>query len=569
MRFFRSHAGRAVVLVAPIALVIACGADQVGTAEPSPADGSETGTGNDATTSSDGTSASDTGTVKDGSTAADVQTDTKEAAAACGADAGSFCAVGAACKTDDDCEGVCTGAKVCAAPTTTDGKVSPSLGETDIDCGGATAAKCVDARACKADGDCASTACSTLSKKCVAGRSCKGGANGTSGLETCGVDESCCKSLPLPVRTTRRLDRYEITSGRLRAFIDAVAAGAGGVPNVRAFATAYAAANPTSQLAQVVANYPGLIDVLPDHGGPNGPIPLPVHLGAYPLDPINSLDGCYVGANAYGHATYWQPPTDLAPSGVGYPDVNGKPDGIRKFTRAQLDEKAVNCVMPMMLAAFCAWDGGELARTADYHEIWGRRPTTIGTTNNVLIPWAAALSIGDWNFRNGHGAACNPAWAGCTNPQAFFYEFPLPHVPADDDTPATAAPGRFPKDVTAITSANGEGWLDVGGNFMEAAWPVGTVNPGAGQVVDVCDTTATAGAGDVACTRRGNPGVLRFAGQLPHVALVGYSFEGHQRRSEAYLGSLDGAETRIGAGDLKPITFQYGKVGGRCARPAP
>lgn len=549
--------------------MIACGTDDVGSAEPT-APEVETGTENDATTSNDATSASDTGKGADASAMSDARGDAKEAATACGADAGSPCGVGAPCAADDDCEGVCTAAKVCAAPTTTDGKTSPSLGETDVDCGGPTAARCADALSCKADGDCASATCSTLTKRCVAGPSCKGGPNGAPGLETCGpADESCCKSLPLPVRTTRRLDRYEITSGRLRAFIDAIAAGAGGVPNVRAFATGYAAAHPTSQLGQVVAGYPGLIDILPDHGGPNGPLSLPVHLGAYPLDTINSLDGCYVGADAYGHATYWQPPSDLAPSGVGYPDANGKPDGIRKYTRAQLDEKSVNCVMPMMLAALCAWDGGELARTEDYHEIWGRRPTTIGTTNNVFIPWAAALTIGDWNFRNGHGAACNPAWAGCTNPQPYFYELPLPHNPADDDTPAIAAPGRFPKDVTAITSANGEGWFDVGGNFMEAAWPVGTVNPGVNQTMNVCDTTATPEPGDTPCTRTGNPGVIRYTGPLPHVALVGYSFEGHQRRSEAYLASLDGAETRIAAADLKPITFQYGKVGGRCVRPAP
>jgi hypothetical protein len=47
---------------------------------------------------------------------------------------------------------------------------------------------------------------------------------------------------------------------------------------------------------------------------------------------------------------------------------------------------------------------------------------------------------------------------------------------------------------------------------------------------------------------------------------VGYSFEGHARRSEAYLSSTTGNEALIGTGDLKPVSFQYGKVGGRCAR---
>jgi hypothetical protein len=566
MRLSSRSASLVVFAFAPVFLAVACGVDESGSADPI-AEESEAGAGADGA-SLPNEASSDGGTEGSSDGGGDGPS---EASGPCGADAGTSCAVGAACTADADCEGTCT-AKVCAAPTHTDGKVSPSLGETDIDCGGATAPKCLDDATCKADGDCTSTACS-VGKKCVA-PSCKGSANGTAGLETCGAGEaateSCCRSLPLPARPTRRLDKYEITAGRLRAFIDAVTAANAGVPNVRAFAIAYAAAHPGSQLADVVANYPGLIDVLPDHAGPSGAVPLPYHLGAVPLDPINSLDGCYVGPDAYGHATYWQPPADLAPLGVGYPDVNGKADGVRKISRAELDKKAMNCVMPIMLSAFCAWDGGELARTEDFHEIWGRNGVTVPTPNGqttVYIPWSAALSIGEWNYRNGHGAACNPIFDGCTNPQLNFYAFPLPHDPANDDSAAIGAPGRFPKDVTKITSASGEGWFDVGGNMMEAAWPVGAVNVGNNPVTDVCDTgSGTPGPGETACARRGKPGVLRFSGSLPHIALVGYSFEAHQRRSEAYLASLDGKETRISAGDLKPITFQYGKVGGRCAR---
>jgi hypothetical protein len=44
------------------------------------------------------------------------------------------------------------------------------------------------------------------------------------------------------VTTTRRLDRYEITSGRLRAFVAAVTAMNAGVPNIRKFAKDFAAA---------------------------------------------------------------------------------------------------------------------------------------------------------------------------------------------------------------------------------------------------------------------------------------------------------------------------------------
>ena len=138
--------------------------------------------------------------------------------------------------------------------------------------------------------------------------------------------------------------------------------------------------------------------------------------------------------------------------------------------------------------------------------------------------------------------------------------------PVQEDSAAIAAPGRFQKDVTAIVSANGEGWYDVGGNLMEAAWPVGTVNPVGAAVRDVCDVSASPGAGETACVRRGNNGVLRYSGALPHIALIEYSFESHARRSENYLSNVNANEALITAADLKPITFQYGKVGARCAR---
>ena len=71
-------------------------------------------------------------------------------------------------------------------------------------------------------------------------------------------------------------------------------------------------------------------------------------------------------------------------------------------------------------------------------------------------------------------------------------------------------------------------------------------------------------------TRVSWKGVKRYAGTLPTIALVGYSFEGHMRRSEPYLGSNDITnESVIVPGDVKPVTFQYGKVSGRCARKVP
>lgn len=482
------------------------------------------------------------------------------------------------CVSDDQCEGKCT-AGTCAAPTATDGKRSPSLGETDVDCGGARAPACAEGKGCAADNDCTTAICG-LSKKCVSVRSC-GGALGRAGMDTCGEGEpggpsakheSCCKSLPLPTTKGRTLDKYEITAGRVRTFITALEAENGGEPNVRAFAKAYAKAHPDSELGKIEKDFPGILDVLPETKHLDEPMPVQVHLGMFPVDAINAFDGCFTATGSNGHATYWQPPEDTKPFGVG--DADGK----RKFDREVLDAKSINCVMPLTLAAFCAWDGGELARTTDYKEIWGTKDVLVGTTP-TMIPWATTLAIGEFNFRNGaRGQTCAKlnivGWPGCVDDQPYFYEQPAA-TSADDDTPTIAAPGRFPKDITEIRSQNGEGWMDVGGNMLESAWPVTGLKPNPRQ--DVCDMTVGASKDDPGyCSRNlsykqpdGTPvtetreGVKRFSGVLPLVLDVGYSFEVHERQGDAYFRSGD--ESTVSG---YPVTFQYGKLSGRCARPA-
>ena len=68
-----------------------------------------------------------------------------------GADNGGGCTKGFDCKS-----GVCTGG-ACAAPTSSDGVKNGD--ETDLDCGGSSAPKCVGGKACKIPNDCASGAC--------------------------------------------------------------------------------------------------------------------------------------------------------------------------------------------------------------------------------------------------------------------------------------------------------------------------------------------------------------------------------------------------------------------------
>lgn len=496
---------------------------------------------------------------------------TVDAGPTCGAGFPMLCMPGQACMTDDDCEGKCT-ANVCDAPSHTDGKLSPSLGETDIDCGGPDAlvdpaVRCENALLCMVDADCKSSACSAKSGRCVAGASCAVAAgDSVSGIETCGAGETgtpgatgdnCCASLPLPTTTTRRLDKYEITAGRIRRFVNAVTA-TYGTADLRAWTKAYAAANPGSQLEYVDTNFPGLLDLLPQTATPAARLSLVTALGLFAVDPINTLDGCYVGTGSEGHSTYYW---DAATRGVFRLPA-------RTHSQATLDEKPINCTMSLIYMAFCAWDGGELARMTDYREVWGTNPQAIAA-GNVYVPWAAMLDVGQFNWRNGQhgGFNCVNGWPGCVANQPIFYRYPLRNADnslinlANDSSPLISAPGRFEMDVTQAVSANGEGWYDIGGLNLETGWVDSPPTNPSGAIQDFCDTSASPGPGETACTRGDNNGVLRYSGPLPHLPLVGYSWEGHFRYNENYL-----AGRTANPGNWKPVTWQYGKGGGRCAR---
>lgn len=548
------------------------------------ASGSDAGTDADADASTDGgadaADAADAADGSDGAVTPPPQT--------CGVGFPAQCLPGEMCRDSDDCEGLCTG-NVCEAPSYTDGKLSPSLGETAIDCGGSGAAgdpayRCENAVACLVNTDCKSQACSPKTLTCAEGASCAStAAQGVSGIETCGDGEtpaagheSCCSTLPLPATTTRRLDKYEITAGRMRRFIDSVSAANGGVANLRAWVNDYVAANPGSQLEYIATNFPGLIDsVIPATATPTAKLSLVTTMGLFVIDPINVADGCYVGNGSYGHSTYYW--SDAARNAFRMTP--------RVHSQAALDEKPINCVNSLMYMAFCAWDGGELARMEDYREVWGNQSEVLPGGPRVYYPWAAILEPGQFNWRNGFhavegagGFRCVAGWPGCIDDtQPIFYQYPTRNANgtavnlANDGIPLVSAPGRFPLDVTLATSANGQGWYDIAGDNLETGWvdnpPTDAPVPVNSRITDYCDTSfGTPSPGESACTRTDSAGnlhngVLRYSGPLPHLPLVGYSWEGHARYNEAYLAGRNATPA-----SWKPVTWQYGKGSGRCAR---
>jgi hypothetical protein len=85
----------------------------------------------------------------------------------CGGTCGA-CEVGKACRTATDCaSGACNStSKVCVASLCEDGSKNGS--ETDIDCGGTCAVKCGLAKTCATNSDCAQQSCDPVAKKCRA-----------------------------------------------------------------------------------------------------------------------------------------------------------------------------------------------------------------------------------------------------------------------------------------------------------------------------------------------------------------------------------------------------------------
>ena len=323
----------------------------------------------------------------------------------CGGSAPKKCAVGQSCKVGTDCETASCKSGKCVAPAPDDGAKNGD--ESDVDCGGTKAPKCAVGKACAAHGDCASDACS-VEKKCVEFRSCTGAA----GASTCGASgsEDCCAMVPVQSGgASFKMDKYAVTAGRMRAFIERTQG------NV---------------LGWVMANKPawwndGWNDLVPAHMADS--------LGS--VGPQEKR-GCDVKNE--GGRTYWQPPVD------------GDPEEKSDFSQEVLDAKALNCVTWHLAAAFCAFDGKRMASSAEVRAVFKNGNTT-------TYPW---------QFQD--NKAFNPMAADERLNHQYNYQTPNPPASmrkVDGEYPLDHAffispPGAFPK------GANKDGVQDIAGNVM-------------------------------------------------------------------------------------------------------
>jgi hypothetical protein len=404
----------------------------------------------------------------------------------CGGTGAPPCANGKGCASDADCaDKYCPAGGLCVEPRTDDGVKNGT--ETDVDCGGTSGKLCTEAKDCVADTDCIG-ACS-YAKKCVDAPSCKPHIGG----DTCGVGEvgqagamhqSCCRSLPVPGFTdaTRPgkqvyLDKYEITAGRVRAFLEAIAANNGGVPNVKAWVTANPPPLWGADWSQFLPTGFETETLSVPHKPTSGAETAPWFRNAGVNWQFNEQLYVYVhGHNcgtrigSYGYPTFFYSGAVMAK----YQDATTFPprvdgfDGAGNKIPAQelLDAKAMNCIPNAMLAAFCHWDGGQLA-TDTVLDFVTNAPANLGSAAGCGTRCAPVAQV--------NATSDSGTWSPIN------YNFPYyPNGTTSESVSRISPPGRAslaaaaggqPADVVRI-NAGDEPWMDLHGNVHEVALDV-------------------------------------------------------------------------------------------------
>jgi hypothetical protein len=349
-----------------------------------------------------------------------------------GPEANPRCPTGEGCLAGTDCESkVCdTGSKTCSAPTNGDGQANGD--ESDVDCGGTTTAapRCAVGKTCNVHADCGSDGCG-YDKKCVENKSCAQHHGG----DTCGPldkPESCCTSIAVtkPDNTKVRVDKFMITAGRFRQFVERTNGDLRG----------YISKNRPSWWE------PAWDDRVPNQLNDGQYIS---HDGVYQelgpglfFDPGGGNQGCDSELN--GARTYWIPK-----------DVSRALwDDVQSYTQEVLDEKALNCATFFMLSAFCAWDGGRLPTADELDFVWTGGAANPAATHKY--PWGQTPEPAGWDtgWKDLADAQANGTKTPAAGDQTFSsYLFnwwsPSTETCIDgrgcDWSVHVAPPGRFPK----------------------------------------------------------------------------------------------------------------------------
>ena len=371
--------------------------------------------------------------------------------------------------------------------------------------GGSTgcAPNCPLAARCTSNSDCQSDACS-YQGVCITNRSCVVQFGG----DTCGLGEvgeagnqheSCCHSLPVsgyadqthPGKTIY-LDKYEITAGRMRAFVNAIGSKPGGIRQWMANNPPEVWNNSWNQFLPSDVNdsilRPRLLLGDPRHDGETNPGPgvivppatdqyaslgLDHQFGAQVFTDLHG-NNCGVFPGAFGLPTYYYPAAVLTANNE-VPRADGlDANGTSIPAQQALDVKAMNCATSEMFQALCHWDGGQLATSEVLDFITGSNNTDDSVSGcgtqydnhgnllgNVFTGTVQsggrcpAVSMVNATFDAGDALPVAGSFLNTHN-----YHYPDLGTSTSDKSWEIAAPGRMASD-------NIGGWMDLAGNVSE------------------------------------------------------------------------------------------------------
>jgi len=230
------------------------------------------------------------------------------------------------------------------------------------------------------------------------------------GGTTCGPNgnEDCCTSLPIAGAGSVNLDKYNITAGRFRQFVTYLTDPANGWNgNMRAWLNA-------NKPADWPAYWADMLPTMLDNGQGwvgNGTLDTDFtgiyqELGPYGHrsdqsfidsgDPYSGNGGCNI--YGFGARTYRLPD-----------NINARFGDMQQYSQDMLDERSLNCTTAPMLAAFCAWDGGRLAKQSELDTAWGPQTYPWGPGDDAHRPAGYCTEYDTDPGANGDGCFMNYA----------------------------------------------------------------------------------------------------------------------------------------------------------------